>query len=90
MGFVLINVIISRGPSGNFGLRYKGPEITFLTEGAPAEKTGQIEVGDKILVINGIHVPEEVSTKEVTSLIGKSQKSVSITLQRKSTASQMS
>ena len=73
---------ITRGYNGTFGLRYKGNQITGLKEGEPAEKTGKIEIGDEILFINGTFVGEDASTKEVTSLIGRSQGSVSIILQR--------
>ena len=73
---------ITRGYNGTFGLRYKGNQITGLKEGEPAEKTGKIEIGDEICFINGTFVGEDATTKEVTSLIGRSQGSVSIILQR--------
>ena len=75
-------VTISRGPNGTFGLRYIGNKITFLKAGEPAERTGKIEVGDEILFINGTYVGEDATSIEITSMIGRSQGSVSLILQR--------
>ena len=65
-----------------FGLRYKRNKVTFLRDGYPADKTGKIEIGDEILYINGTYIGRDVETSEVTSLIRKSQKSVTIIFQR--------
>ena len=75
-------VTIPRDPLNGFGLRYKGNTITFLRAGHPSELRSQIEIGDEILFINGRYVEEDIETSEVTSLIGKSQKSVTIIFQR--------
>ena len=63
-------------------LEYIGNKITFLKAGEPAERTGKIEVGDEILFINGTYVGEDATSIEITSMIGRSQGSVSLILQR--------
>ena len=75
-------VTIPRDPLNGFGLRYKRNKITFIRAGHPSELTKRIEIGDEILFINGRYVGEDVETSEVTSLIGKSQRSVTIIFQR--------
>ena len=75
-------VTIPRDPLNGFGLRYKGNKITFLRAGHPSELRSKIEIGDEILFINGRYIEEDIETNEVTSLIGKSQKSVTIIFQR--------
>lgn len=75
-------VIIPRDPLNGFGLRYKRNKITFLKYGFPADKTDKIEIGDEILYINGTYIGDDVNTSKVTSLMEKSQKSVTIIFQR--------
>lgn len=75
-------VTIQRGPNGTFGLVYDGNKITFLKVGGSAEKFKEIEIGDEIIFINGSYVGENTSTTQITSLIGRSQGSVTLIMQR--------
>ena len=75
-------VKLQRDPLRGFGLAYRGNKVTFLYTGLPADLTRKIEIGDEIIYINGTYVREEAETREITSLIGKSGKFVTIIFQR--------